>query len=357
MRKVPLRKVKEGDILALDLYTEDFKLLLVRGTKLSFPLITLMSNRAIKEVFIEDEHTDDVTYSPLLFHDARKEIHKDIYRVLFQYLSQKEIGFKFNSVDLGKEFEKISRTLLNYIATQPNILHSMHDLHVYDHYVLQHSLNVGMISGMIGMEKGLSKNELIELMVGAMLFDIGMTRLPKHVLNKKGTFSPIEKKVVQRHTMLGYEVLAKERNISEESALCALYHHERLDGAGYPTNLPGDAIHLYPRIVAVADVFDALTTQRHHRDRYSPHEAVEYLYASGGTMFDVDVIKSFLRTFAVFPVGSTVKLNNGLNAVVTEVFPDFPLRPMVRILEDTYGERLHTPIDVDLRHHHNVTIQ
>ncbi|MET3697629.1 HD-GYP domain-containing protein (c-di-GMP phosphodiesterase class II) [Bacillus oleivorans] len=356
MKKVPLRYVKEGDVLAIDLYTEDFLLLLNRGTRLSSPLLALIEKRDIRELYIEDEYTDDVLYNPIIEHRGRKELHREIYRVLFNYLSQEEISSKFNSIDLGREFEHIARTLLNYIAPKPQILHSFHDLHQFDHSMFQHSLNVGILSGVIGVELGLAKNELVELMVGAMLFDIGMTRLPRQVLTKKGRLSLIERMVVQRHAEIGFKLLVRQRNISEMSALCALYHHERLDGGGYPNRLSDQSIHLYPRIVAVADVFDALTAKRHYRDSYTAHEAVEYLYAAGGSMFDVEIIKAFLRCVSIYPPGSRVQLNNGLSAVVVKGFSDYPLRPLVRIIEDKKGKILPTPIDVDLRIHKNITI-
>ncbi|HWO77281.1 MAG TPA: HD-GYP domain-containing protein [Bacillus sp. (in: firmicutes)] len=356
MKKVPVRFVKEGDVLAVDLYTEDFLLLLNRGTKLFSPLLALIEKRNIYELYIEDGVTNDVFYNPIIEHRERRELHQQIYRVLFAYLSQEEINSKFNSIDLGREFENIARTLLHYIAPKPQILHSFHDLHQYDHSMFQHSLNVGILSGVIGVELGLSKNELIELMVGAMLFDIGMTRLPRQILTKKGRLSQVERKMVQRHAEIGFNLLVRERNISEMSALCALYHHERLDGGGYPKQLPGKSIHLYPRIVAVADVFDALTTKRHHREPYTAHEAVEYLYASGGSMFDVKIIKAFLRCIAIYSPGSRVQLNNGLAAIVVQGFPDYPLRPLVRIIEDKNGKALPIPIDVDLRKHQNITI-
>ncbi|MED3723030.1 HD domain-containing phosphohydrolase [Geobacillus stearothermophilus] len=94
---------------------------------------------------------------------------------------------------------------------------------------------------------------------------------------KKRALTEEEKEIVRRHTYLGFELLRRQRNISLFSAHCALQHHERCDGNGYPRALSGDDIHEYARIVAIADVFDALTSARYHRRQYSPHEAAEYL--------------------------------------------------------------------------------
>lgn len=140
-----------------------------------------------------------------------------------------------------------------------------------------HSVNVATIAGVIGIAKGYRPQQLLDLGIGALLFDIGMTQLPDELWRKKGELTKEETEIVRRHTYLGFELLRRQRNISLFSAHCALQHHERCDGNGYPRPLSGDDIHEYARIVAIADVFDALTSARYHRRQYSPHEAAEYL--------------------------------------------------------------------------------
>lgn len=351
MKKLPIRHVREGDVLALDLYTEDYRLLLNRGTKLSNTLLLLLRKHSIREMYIEDEVPNRKLYNPIE-HQAQKEFHKKIYRLLYQFFTKKES--MFTSDDLAKEFEKISQSLLNYIATKPNVLQSLHELQVYDENILEHSLNVGIISGTIGLEMGLDKEELLELIVGAMLAEIGMTQIPKHVLLKNSPLGLIEKKLIKRHPTLGFELL-KERNIPLNSANCALYHHERIYGSGYPNKL-STKIPLFARIVAVADVYHAITSTRPYRKPFSRSEAVEFLYAAAGTLFDADIVKTFLTCIAIFPKESTVHLHNGLTASVVELYPDYPLRPLLRIEKDRYGANLNEPIDVDLRKHMNLTI-
>lgn len=112
--------------------------------------------------------------------------------------------------------------------------------------------------------------------------------------------TPKEKDILRRHTFLGFELLRRQRNISLFSAHFALQHHERYDGNGYPRQLAGGEIHEYSRIVAITDVFDALTSARYHRKQYSPHEAAEYLSAAGGILFDYELIINYFSRISPF---------------------------------------------------------
>ncbi|WP_226373789.1 hypothetical protein L0P96_04585 [Anoxybacillus flavithermus] len=103
-------------------------------------------------------------------------------------------------------------------------------------------------------------------------------------------------------------------------------------------------------------MFDALTSPRDHRKQHSPHEAAEYLCAAGNTLFDYELIKTFLKYVAIYPLGTNVVLNTGYRGVVSNIFPEYPLRPVVRILQNPNGEVLKSPFEIDLRKEVNVTI-
>lgn len=133
------------------------------------------------------------------------------------------------------------------------------------------------------------------------------------------------------------------------SAYVAWQHHEKFDGTGYPCGLKGKEIHEYARITALADVYDALTTNRSYREQIMPHEAIEYLRDSEGTAFDPEIAEVFLDKIAPFPVGSIVLLNNGEKAVVIRINKEFPGRPVVASIYDGFGNRLLQPVERDLK--------
>jgi HD-GYP domain-containing protein (c-di-GMP phosphodiesterase class II) len=355
MRKIHISKAKSGDVLAVDLFGVNGVILLSKGVRLTNQYIRSLQMKGIQYIYIDDKHTHDIKPRPLISPTVRQQAVKKVYDTMTALIEQKKLISRVSSLDLGIEYQKVFKEILDYLLTKENLIINLSDLVVSNGYFFHHSVNVATIAGVIGIAKGYSPQQLLDLGVGALLFDIGMTQLPEGLWRKKGALTEEEKDILRRHTFFGFELLRRQRNISLLSAHCALQHHERYDGSGYPRQLAGEEIHEYARIVAIADVFDALTSARYHRKQYSPHEAAEYLCAAGG-IFDYELIKLFLSYIAIYPVATTVVLNTGYIGVVSQVFPDFPLRPVVRVIKDPYGEELKSPYEIDLRKEINVTI-
>ena len=143
--------------------------------------------------------------------------------------------------------------------------------------------------------------------------------------------------------------LCKVKNISEEEAFIAWQHHERFDGSGYPLGLRGTEICEPARIVSLADVYDAMSTDRIYRKRFLPQEVVEYIRDQGPNQFDPDLSKVFLENIAPFPIGSMVLLNNGRKGVVAHVSKDFPARPLIKMICDRNGNLIKKPEEKDLK--------
>lgn len=153
---------------------------------------------------------------------------------------------------------------------------------------------------------------------------------------------------MKRHTEYGFEFLRKEPEVSSIIAHCAYQHHEKLDGTGYPRGLKGDEIHLFGRILAVADVFDALTSHRVYRNAMLPHDAIEIIWAGCHTQFDKRVIEAFHASVALYPIGVTVILNTNEAAVVVGNDHNYPQRPLVRVFKDAEGNKLNPYFERDL---------
>jgi HD-GYP domain-containing protein (c-di-GMP phosphodiesterase class II) len=356
MRKIHISKAKSGDILAVDIFGVNGTILLSKGVELTNQYIHSLQRKGIQYIYINDKQTYDIAPRPLISPTVRQQVVKKVYDTMTALVEQKKLASRVSSLDLGMEYQKVFKEILDYLLSKENLLINLSDLVISNGYFFHHSVNVATIAGVIGIAKGYSPQQLLDLGVGALLFDIGMTQLPEGLWRKKGALTPEEKEILRRHTFFGFELLRRQRNISLFSAHCALQHHERYDGNGYPRQLAGEEIHEYSRIVAIADVFDALTSARYHRKQFSPHEAAEYLSAAGGILFDYELIKLFLSYIAIYPVATTVVLNTGYVGVVSKVFPDFPLRPIVRIIKNPYGEELKSPYEIDLRKEINVTI-
>ena len=136
-----------------------------------------------------------------------------------------------------------------------------------------------------------------------------------------------------------------------------LYHHEQVDGEGYPDGLVKEDIHEFARLVSVADVFDALTSDRCYRDRWSARKAIDFLISKSGTKFDTKFVREFMKNIAIFPNGITVKLNTGQKALIKEQNKEAPARPVIKIITDDQGNELEEYKTINLMNKLNIVIE
>ena len=176
---------------------------------------------------------------------------------------------------------------------------------------------------------GLSNERLERLAAGALLHDCGKMAIDPAIINKPGKLTPEERAKIERHPQYGYDMLYNRAEVHPEARACVLCHHENQDGSGYPKGLAGKDIPELARIVHVADVYDALVKKRSYKPGFSQSEAVEYLMGGCGTLFDLDVVASFLKYIAVYPAGCDVRLSDGRVGRVVENHAGFVDRPTV----------------------------
>ncbi|HHL40845.1 MAG TPA: HD-GYP domain-containing protein [Deltaproteobacteria bacterium] len=228
-------------------------------------------------------------------------------------------------------------------------LTSLARLKSFDEYTFVHSVNVAILAISVGRYADLSRYEIFELGMGAILHDIGKTRLPERLLNKPTILNDEEFREMKRHPELGVELLEASKDITETALDVANHHHERHNGSGYPGNLRGDDIHPFTRIVSVADVYDAMTSKRVYQRRYTPHETLRTMFRNRGKHFDPETVDTLVRCLGIFPIGSLVTLNTGEIAMVKSFDRREMLRPRVIILYDMDWKPLLSRREVDLR--------
>jgi HD-GYP domain-containing protein (c-di-GMP phosphodiesterase class II) len=165
-----------------------------------------------------------------------------------------------------------------------------------------------------------------------------MLRLPKEILDKKGGLSDAEFQRMQAHPLYTHKIVSREMLYPEEVGVIALQHHERWDGEGYPRHISGAAIDMGARIVSVADAFEAMVSHKPYRSPMMGYQAIKNLLSDNSRRFDPDVLKAFIQTMGIYPIGSIILLNNGCLGRVTEVHSDAPLRPKIRVLVDEFGK-------------------
>jgi len=205
-----------------------------------------------------------------------------------------------------------------------------------------------IISAVIGTTMRLASHRLLQLATGGLLHDIGMLKVEREILEKQGRLSSDEMNRMRAHAVMGYQIISKDMKYPEEIALVALQHHEHWDGRGYPRSLKGEDITLFARIVGVADAYEAMVSERPYRNSIIGYNAMKTVLSDNGKHFDPQVLKAFLESMGIFPIGSVVQLNNSSIGRVSENHTDAPLRPKIELLIDEFGNQIEGSEIVDL---------
>ena len=206
------------------------------------------------------------------------------------------------------------------------------------HELAKSSVNTAILSALTAQELKLPNHKILHIVAGALLHDVGMLRLSKGILEKKGGLSDAELEQVKSHTLHTSKILSKELFSPREVNITALQHHERWDGKGYPDHILGPAIDIGARIVSVADAFEAMVSKKAYRSSMVGYQAIKNLMADNSRRFDPAVISAFTKLMGIYPIGSIVQMNNGSLARVLKVHPDTPLRPTIQMLMSETGK-------------------
>jgi len=349
LRLVPVQKLKEGMKLGKKIYSADGVTLLAVGVELTNNLIRRLMGIGIDYVYIQDELTEDIVIPEVLHEETRRKALRTI-QSSFQKISESSMtsrgigGYRH----LGRDFSVVMQSILDDLNSQEVTMIMLMDMNQTDHYLYRHSLNVCIYTLILGAASGLSHEQLKVLGIGSLLHDIGKTQIPLEVLLKPERLDDKEFEQIKSHTELGFKILKDEPDIPLLAAHCALQHHERLNGTGYPRGLKGSEIHEFAQWLGMADSYDAMTSHRVYKKAMLPHQAMEILYGGSGTMFDQRKLQVFRDKVAIYPPGMSVKLSSGETGVVSRIDPSIPQRPVVRVLTNEFGEALKAPYDMDL---------
>ena len=202
---------------------------------------------------------------------------------------------------------------------------------------VENAINCAILATMVGRNMGMVKHKLLQLATAALLHDIGMLRLPQEIVDKKGKLAPEELKKIRTHPIHSYKIITRELKYPEEIGIAAMQHQERWDGAGYPRGVAGRNIILPARIIAVVDAFEAMVSERPYRGSMIGYAAMRAILSDNSRRFDPEVLKVFIRTMGIYPIGSIVLLSSGAIGRVIENNVDAPLKPVVKIMINERG--------------------
>ena len=247
--------------------------------------------------------------------------------------------------------ERIHTSLLhdNVLVNRSLEPHAPYDL-------ASHSTNVAVIAGKLALGMALPSEEIVRAIQAGLVHDIGMARLPQTLLANPGSFSEEEREELRTHPQLGAEALEPLGSRYEWLQQIVLQEHERRQGQGYPLGLKGGSIDPLARLVAVADVFEALSHPRTYRSPYTALEALEQVASMGGEWFDPGVVAALVNENSAFPLDSYVQLTTGEIAQVLATNPENLFRPQVQVLWDPDWTRIDPPRRFDLSETADVTV-
>ncbi|WP_319470876.1 HD-GYP domain-containing protein [uncultured Pseudodesulfovibrio sp.] len=254
-----------------------------------------------------------------------------------------------HDVKLGKkvDYEASVETVDNIVDSavrNPDTLLCLSKLSNYDEYTYAHSINVSTIAVVFGEYLGMSRDELVQLGIAGMLHDLGKTAVPSRIINKRARLTTDEFDIIKRHPQYGHDILKRQEDIPAEILDAVRNHHEKYNGSGYPRQRTKDEIPPFARILSLADVYDALTSDRSYKEAILPNKALAIMYGMREQDFDPLEVQMFIKCLGIFPSGSLVKLNTGFYGLVYESNPSLPLMPKIKIILD---EDLH-PIPSEL---------
>lgn len=346
MRQVRLEELTPDMKLGRSIYHYN-NLLLRVGTDNIQQYVPSLRKLGISFVYIDDDLSKDIEIEDIVSESTRVKC-KDILQQTLKTFS------KQGSVNLRPIYD-VSTALLEDALSNPHVLISLTDIGTTDDSTLVHSINTAIYCLLIGRELQLPTSDLKKLTEGALLHDVGKTLIDPDVLYKTAPLTREEFSQVQMHATLGYNILKKQHNFSELTCVMALQHHERLDGSGYPQGLTHNKIHPFAQILAIADMYDALTAERCYRSALSNYESYKILVQDSNTKINAEYLSLLLKRIAIYPNGSKVKLSDGTSGIVKQQNPNMPFRPIVRVI-DTSTNSPKKLYDINLLEKLNITI-
>ncbi|MBE5967272.1 MAG: HD-GYP domain-containing protein [Lachnospiraceae bacterium] len=317
MRYLSIDNIEPGSFLGKPIYNSHGTILLGEHFQLTEVFLNRLKELGFVGLYIEDQVSEGIQIKDVISEQLRLEASLKLESIVKNRGSLSQV-------------QPIISDIVDNIIENRNVMIQMHKLLGYHSYTYTHCINVGILSVCMGAKMGLNRDQLLKLGTAGILHDIGKNNIPKEILDKPGKLTGAEFEIIKGHPVFGYNMIKDTIELSSVTKIGVLQHHERCDGSGYPRGLKKDEISLYGKIIAIADTYDALTSDRSYRPAYSPFEAYEYLLGDGDTHYDIAIVNIFAKCIAVYPVGSCVELSDGAKAIVVKNSTLYALRPVVR---------------------------
>ena len=329
-RTVQLLKCKPGMRLAEDIFTRHGTVIISSDTILDEEIIERLDYLGFNKVSIynDSEETIEMNYKNIkrinnsIVSKSYNENVKKIKEVLYDIANGNDISVE--------KINNVSDSVFINFSENKNIVDCIHEIRAVDEYTYTHCIDVALLSMLIGKWSGMNLDELKILVQSGLLHDIGKSKIPDEILNKPGKLTDEEFEVIKKHTEFGFEII-KSNDIPDDIGMAALMHHEREDGSGYLQKLASSKIHKFAKIVAVADVYDAMTSNRVYRSKRTPFEVINHIMNNEVDRLDKSVVDIFVNNIAYYYLGDRVTLSSGDEGEIVFINPGNIARPIIKV--------------------------
>ncbi|MCT8136315.1 HD-GYP domain-containing protein [Anaerobacillus sp. CMMVII] len=335
--KVKPNQLIVGCILANDIHCNSNQILMRKKTILTEEYINVVKAFLIEDIEVESHISNGMTFSPreVIPTDEINEIGDSCsFRELYL---QAVVSYKklFQGWQAGLKVDilpirKILLSLLDKLDEAPDEIISIHSYATKVDYIYHHAVSVGALSAYLGRMLNLTYVEQIQIGLAGLMADSGMSKTPNSIIYKKNSLTASEFEEMKRHPMLSYQMIKDIPGITDGVLLGVVQHHEREDGSGYPMAVTSQKLHKFSKIIAVVDVFHAMTSERTYKSKQSPYQVIELIRKDNFGKFDIKIVQTLESLIANFSIGTRVKLNNGEEGEVVFLEPQDRIRPMVR---------------------------
>lgn len=418
MKLVTVEDLREGDIIANDVLLEDYTVVLSKGTVIKAPYIEKLREMEIFTVYIEEPQEKAKAPAPqkpavkspaapapqkaaapkapaaptpqtpaaaktpaapapqkaaapkapvapvpqkpaapknkislekvtILRDDVEEQVKNKIKDILEMHVYQQTEGLE--------QIAETAQNIITDILEEEEVVEKVYDVKERSADIYEHSLQVCTIATLISLKLGLTKKQVYDISVASLIHDLGLRYLVVRYEDQDINLLPAkEQEEYKKHSIYAYTAIKNEAWLSDNAKEIVLNHHERKDKSGYP--LGTDLVSRMTQIVGVCDEFDELICGI-GKARVRVHEAINNIRNYSGIWYDADIVTAFLQLIAVYPFGSKVRTNRGEVGIVMRQNPHFPERPVLRIVEDKYGQAIHAELIVDLIKDTTVVIQ
>ncbi len=311
-RYISTRALKDGMVIDQAIMDKTGRILIARKTTLDDFLIDALKKMGISGVYIREGEEDPEEAIVETLPEVQEKIEK------------LKVADRAR-VDLS---ESVTGNLMDSIMENDAVALNIDALKVSDEYTFKHSVDVAAISMLIAKKSGFSEAEIEKIGMAGLLHDVGKSKIPNQVLNKAGKLTEEEFGIMKKHSFYGYQILKEKKDIPQDVLFGVLQHHEKINGKGYPMGVSAEQISDFAKILSIADIYDALVTERPYKKAFSQQDAIEMIMAKTDEL-DINYMRDFLAIIILYPVDSVVTLSNGEKAKVVANNPQYPLRPKV----------------------------